>query len=104
MDWPDGQVPRHRGAIRRGGHAPGERTLAEMGNGGSENPVTSKPGFVFGRALAAALVGLTFICPAASGQAPARTPDIFFLPTLYSVADEMLKMAQVTANDVVYDL
>jgi SAM-dependent methyltransferase len=37
-------------------------------------------------------------------QAPARLPDIFFAPTLYSVADDMLKLAQVTAQDVVYDL
>jgi cyclopropane fatty-acyl-phospholipid synthase-like methyltransferase len=63
-----------------------------------------KRGLVAGRVVAAALVGLTAIHAAAGSQAPARTPDIFFLPTLYSVADEMLKMAHVTANDVVYDL
>ena len=39
-----------------------------------------------------------------TSQAPVRTPDIFFAPTLYSVADEMLKLARVTADDVVYDL
>lgn len=37
-------------------------------------------------------------------QAPTRLPDIFFAPTLYSVADDMLKLAGVTARDVVYDL
>lgn len=37
-------------------------------------------------------------------QAPTRLPDIFFVPTLYSVADDMLKLAGVTARDVVYDL
>jgi SAM-dependent methyltransferase len=37
-------------------------------------------------------------------QAPTRLPDIFFAPTLYSVADDMLKLAAVTASDVVYDL
>jgi SAM-dependent methyltransferase len=37
-------------------------------------------------------------------QVQPRPPDIFFAPTLYSVADEMLRLAQVTANDVVYDL
>jgi SAM-dependent methyltransferase len=37
-------------------------------------------------------------------QRPARTPDIFFAPTLYSVADAMLKLARVGADDVVYDL
>ena len=35
---------------------------------------------------------------------PARQPDIFFVPTLESVADAMLKLAAVTARDVVYDL
>jgi SAM-dependent methyltransferase len=35
---------------------------------------------------------------------PTRLPDIFFVPTLYSVADDMLKLAGVTARDVVYDL
>lgn len=54
--------------------------------------------------MVAALVSLAIVCPTASGQAPARTPDILFIPTLYSVADEMLKMAQVTTADVVYDL
>jgi SAM-dependent methyltransferase len=37
-------------------------------------------------------------------QGPARTPDIFFVPTRDAVADEMLKLAKVTADDVVYDL
>jgi len=63
----------------------------------------AKPGCLI-TGVAATFVGLVVICPAAGGQAPARTPDIFFLPTLYSVADTMLKMAQVTSNDVVYDL
>jgi SAM-dependent methyltransferase len=37
-------------------------------------------------------------------QRPARTPDIFFTPTMEAVADAMLKLAKVTADDVVYDL
>ena len=37
-------------------------------------------------------------------QRPARTPDIFFTPTMEAVADAMLKLAKVTAADVVYDL
>lgn len=37
-------------------------------------------------------------------QQPARGPDIFFVPTLEAVADEMLKLAGVNADDVVYDL
>jgi cyclopropane fatty-acyl-phospholipid synthase-like methyltransferase len=41
---------------------------------------------------------------ALSEQQPARTPDIFFVPTRHAVADEMLKLAAVSRNDVVYDL
>ena len=33
-----------------------------------------------------------------------RTPDIHFTPTRHIVADAMLKLARVTAADVVYDL
>jgi len=35
---------------------------------------------------------------------PAPTPDIHYVPTSNGVADAMLKLARVTANDVVYDL
>jgi SAM-dependent methyltransferase len=35
---------------------------------------------------------------------PARMPDIYFTPTDQPVADAMLKLAQVTRDDVVYDL
>ena len=35
---------------------------------------------------------------------PARQPDIFFVPTREAVADEMLRIAGITADDVVYDL
>lgn len=34
----------------------------------------------------------------------ARTPDIHFTPTRHNIADAMLKLANVTADDVVYDL
>jgi SAM-dependent methyltransferase len=37
-------------------------------------------------------------------QQPAPGPDIFFVPTLEAVADEMLKLAGVNADDIVYDL
>jgi SAM-dependent methyltransferase len=40
----------------------------------------------------------------AAPRKPARQPDVFFVPTLESVADAMLKLAAVTARDVVYDL
>jgi SAM-dependent methyltransferase len=58
-------------------------------------------------AVVASVFGLTLLVATATatpGQRPARTPDIFFVPTLYAVADEMLKLANVTADDVVYDL
>jgi len=56
--------------------------------------------------LAAALlvVGLTQISPLAQAQAPLRTPDVIYVPTPQTVVDAMLKMANVTKNDVVYDL
>jgi cyclopropane fatty-acyl-phospholipid synthase-like methyltransferase len=37
-------------------------------------------------------------------QLPARTPDIHFTPTRHNIADAMLKLADVGAGDVVYDL
>ena len=37
-------------------------------------------------------------------QQPARTPDIHFTPTRHNIADAMLRLAKVTADDVVYDL
>ena len=40
----------------------------------------------------------------ATSQAPARTPDIHHTPTRHNIADAMLRLAAVTADDVVYDL
>jgi predicted RNA methylase len=37
-------------------------------------------------------------------QTPTKTPDIHYAPTRQVVADAMLRMANVTAKDVVYDL
>jgi hypothetical protein len=42
--------------------------------------------------------------PSEQAQEPARTPDIHFVATRQPVADAMLKLAGVTASDVVYDL
>ena len=50
--------------------------------------------------LLACLHGLAVYCVI---KAPAHPPDIYFMPTSSSVVDEMLKLAQVTAGDVVYD-
>jgi SAM-dependent methyltransferase len=37
-------------------------------------------------------------------EAPVRTPDVVYVPTPQTVVDAMLKLAKVTASDVVYDL
>jgi cyclopropane fatty-acyl-phospholipid synthase-like methyltransferase len=37
-------------------------------------------------------------------QAPARSPDVIFVPTPQEVVDAMLKMAGVKAGDIVFDL
>jgi SAM-dependent methyltransferase len=39
-----------------------------------------------------------------TSQSPSRTPDIHFTPTRHNIADAMLRLAAVTADDVVYDL
>ncbi len=40
----------------------------------------------------------------AGPQRPARTPDIFFAPSFEPIVHEMLALAEVTSEDVVYDL
>jgi len=42
--------------------------------------------------------------PPASGQAATRAPDVSYDPTPHGVVSEMLKLAQVGAKDVVYNL
>lgn len=49
------------------------------------------------------LGALLALAPQASQQ-PARTPDIHFSPTRHNIADAMLRLANVTADDVVCDL
>jgi predicted RNA methylase len=39
-----------------------------------------------------------------AAQNPPRVPDIFFVPSRHAVADAMLQLAEVTRDDVVYDL
>lgn len=51
----------------------------------------------------------TTASPAAAGQGastakPLREPDVIYVPTPQDVVDAMLKMANVTSSDVVYDL
>ena len=39
-----------------------------------------------------------------NAQAQSRTPDVIYVPTPHDVVAEMLRIAGVTSNDVVYDL
>lgn len=56
----------------------------------------------FGLAVLLAFVATT---PHFAQQAaPARQPDVVFVPTPSDVVDAMLRLAKVTSNDVVYDL
>jgi ubiquinone/menaquinone biosynthesis C-methylase UbiE len=60
------------------------------------------------RSYAIALT-LVFTIPACFAQneddeRPVREPDIFYVPTPYEVVDAMLKVANVTDSDLVYDL
>jgi SAM-dependent methyltransferase len=45
-----------------------------------------------------------FTSLAGAAQRPSRTPDIFFAPTRQTIVDGMLRLAKVTASDLVYDL
>jgi precorrin-6B methylase 2 len=55
-------------------------------------------------AVALLVVGLTQSASFAQAQGGLRQPDVIFVPTPQAVVDAMLKMANVTKNDVVYDL
>jgi SAM-dependent methyltransferase len=56
------------------------------------------------RAVAALLVAACCSVASAARQDPPRTPDIHWVGTPQPIADAMLKLAGVTADDVVYDL
>jgi cyclopropane fatty-acyl-phospholipid synthase-like methyltransferase len=47
---------------------------------------------------------LLWVCSSAAQDTPLRKPDVFYVPTPQPVVDAMLKMANVTDQDVVYDL
>ncbi|HVL56918.1 MAG TPA: methyltransferase domain-containing protein, partial [Burkholderiaceae bacterium] len=57
-----------------------------------------------GLILAAAVPPATFAQTAATAPPPSRTPDVVFVPTPQEVVDEMLRVAEVGPNDVLYDL
>jgi len=40
----------------------------------------------------------------ATTNAPAKTPDVVFVPTRMEVVERMLQMAEIKTNDVIYDL
>src|SRR6476620_2691510 len=54
--------------------------------------------------LTLAALGLTVPIGAQQATAPLRNPDVIFVPTPRAVVDAMLKAAEVTSNDTVYDL
>jgi ubiquinone/menaquinone biosynthesis C-methylase UbiE len=57
------------------------------------------------RRLLAALAAAALALPAcAQHGAPARSPDVPYVPTKQEVVEEMLRMAGVKPGDVVYDL
>ena len=57
------------------------------------------------RTLALATVLLPLASLRAHAQpAPARAPDVVYVPTPPEVVDEMLRLARVTGKDVLYDL
>lgn len=56
-------------------------------------------------ALATLFTAVALTAPAIAQQAGTlRTPDVIFVPTPPEVVDAMLKLANVSAKDVVYDL
>ncbi|HIK17939.1 MAG TPA: class I SAM-dependent methyltransferase [Leptolyngbyaceae cyanobacterium M33_DOE_097] len=44
------------------------------------------------------------VSPNAGTQAPTRDPDVIYVPTPEPVVNEMLQIANVQSNDIVYDL
>lgn len=55
-------------------------------------------------ALALLVLGVSQVSSNAQAQGGLRSPDVIFVPTPQAVVDAMLKMANVSGNDVVYDL
>ena len=50
------------------------------------------------------LIALVMAPLGAQAPAPTRSPDVIYVPTPPEVVTAMLKLAEVTKNDVVYDL
>lgn len=54
--------------------------------------------------LATCYVCLTLLLSGCDRKAPARKPDVWYVPTTHEVVNRMLQMAEVGPGDVVYDL
>jgi trans-aconitate methyltransferase len=54
--------------------------------------------------LTLTLLAFTVAASAQESAKPRRAPDVPFVPTTEKAVEEMLKLANVTKNDVVYDL
>jgi SAM-dependent methyltransferase len=54
--------------------------------------------------VAAAVLALGLVIPAAAQTTPRTKPDVIYVPTPQPVVDAMLDLAQVKRTDVVYDL
>ena len=54
--------------------------------------------------LSLAIIGVLVAPSSAQTAAQLRSPDVIFVPTPQEVVDAMLKLAKVSASDVVYDL
>jgi len=64
-----------------------------------------KHGLVLSAGLVVMLVGLRAIAEEKdTEQEPPRRPDVIFVPTPQDVVEKMLELAEVTKDDVVYDL
>jgi precorrin-6B methylase 2 len=63
----------------------------------------SRPGI--NRLLFLSFLAIAFITAiSVSGQKPQKDPDVPYVPTPQSVVDEMLKLAAITKDDIIYDL
>jgi SAM-dependent methyltransferase len=56
------------------------------------------------KGLAGAAIVTVWLAAVVGAQRPTRAPDIFFVPTWEPVVYQMLELANVTREDVVYDL
>ena len=61
-------------------------------------------GAAYWNGLMRLVVILVALSAVASGQLPKRSPDIHYTPTRHNVAEAMLTLANVTKDDIVYDL